>query len=78
MNITKYAAAVSLLSLAVGAASARAQTNNAPSVELEAISAMAGIGGGSGDGQLHLPNLGTNCDYPFTIGGFGAGVQVNV
>jgi len=78
MNIIKYAAAVSLLALAAGAASARAQTNNAPWVELEATSVMAGVGGGSGDGQLHLPNLGTNCDYPFTIGGFGAGVHVGV
>jgi outer membrane protein OmpA-like peptidoglycan-associated protein len=78
MNIANYAAAVSLLSLAVGATPARAQTNNAPWVELEAISVMAGVGGGSGDGQLHLPNLGTNCDYPFTIGGFGAGIKVGV
>jgi outer membrane protein OmpA-like peptidoglycan-associated protein len=39
---------------------------------------MIGIGGQGGDGQLHLPNLGTNCAYPFTISGFGAGVQVGV
>ena len=53
MNLTKYAAAVSLLSLAVGAAPARAQTNNAPWVELEGFSVMAGIGGEGGDGELH-------------------------
>jgi hypothetical protein len=78
MNIAKHAAPVSLLALAVGATSARAQTNNAPWVELEATSVMAGVGEGSGDGQLHLPNLGTNCDYPFAISGFGAGVHVGV
>ncbi|MGC2201093.1 MAG: OmpA family protein [Stellaceae bacterium] len=39
---------------------------------------MAGVGGQGGDGQLHLPNLGTNCDYPFKVSGFGAGLQVNV
>ena len=25
-----------------------------------------------------LPNLGTNCDYPFKVSGFGAGVKVGV
>jgi outer membrane protein OmpA-like peptidoglycan-associated protein len=39
---------------------------------------MVGIGGQGGDGQLFLPNLGTNCVYPFSISGFGAGVQVGV
>ena len=39
---------------------------------------MAGVGGQSGDGQLHLPNLGTNCDYPFKVSGFGAGIKVGV
>ena len=78
MNLTRYAAAALLSSLAVGAAPARAQTNDAPWVELETISVMAGVGGQSGDGQLHLPNLGTNCDYPFKVSGFGAGLQVNV
>ena len=77
MNFTKYAAAALLSFIAVGAAPAYAQTNN-PWVELEAFLAMAGIGGGSGDGQLHLPNLGTNCAYPFTVSGFGAGVKVGV
>ena len=77
MNLTKYAAAVSLLSLAVGAAPTHAQTDNQP-LELEAISVMAGVGGGSGDGQLQLPNLGTNCIWPFSVSGFGVGVKVNV
>jgi outer membrane protein OmpA-like peptidoglycan-associated protein len=39
---------------------------------------MAGIGGQSGDGQLNLPNLGTNCVYPFKVTGFGGGIQVGV
>lgn len=37
-----------------------------------------GIGGQSGDGVLRLPNLGTNCEYPFKVCGFGAGVHVGV
>lgn len=77
MKLTKYAVAALLSSVAVGAAPAYAQTNN-PWVEVEAFLAMAGVGGGSGDGQLHLPNLGTNCDYPFKVTGFGAGVKVGV
>jgi outer membrane protein OmpA-like peptidoglycan-associated protein len=39
---------------------------------------MVGIGGQGGDGQLFLPNLGTNCVYPFNISGFGAGIQVGI
>jgi outer membrane protein OmpA-like peptidoglycan-associated protein len=39
---------------------------------------MLGIGGGSGEGQLSLPNLGNNCSYPFTVSGFGAGIQVGI
>jgi hypothetical protein len=39
---------------------------------------MVGIGGQKGDGQLNLPNLGSNCVYPFKVGGFGAGIQVGV
>jgi outer membrane immunogenic protein len=69
--------------LALGAApSAIAQTPPAataePWVQLQATSAMLGIGGGSGEGQLTLPNLGTNCVYPFTVSGFGVGIQVGI
>jgi hypothetical protein len=39
---------------------------------------MVGIGGQGGDGQLFLPNLGTNCVYSFNISGFGGGLQVGV
>jgi outer membrane protein OmpA-like peptidoglycan-associated protein len=69
--------AVSLLAIA-GGAPAIAQTQNLPWVQMETMSVNAGIGGQSGDGLLHLPNLGTNCSYPFTVSGFGAGIQVGV
>jgi outer membrane protein OmpA-like peptidoglycan-associated protein len=78
MNHTKYAAAALLSSVAVGAIPASAQTSNTPWVELEAMSVMAGVGGEGGDGQLHLPNLGTNCAYPFKVSGFGVGPMVGV
>jgi len=69
--------AVSLLAIA-GGAPAIAQTQNLPWVQMETMSVNAGIGGQAGDGLLHLPNLGTNCSYPFTVSGFGAGIQVGV
>src|SRR5947208_8800594 len=69
--------AVSLLAIA-GGAPAIAQTQNLPWVQMESTSVNLGIGGQSGDGLLHLPNLGTNCSYPFSVGGFGAGIQVGV
>jgi outer membrane protein OmpA-like peptidoglycan-associated protein len=55
-----------------------AQTPTGPYVEMETTSVNAGLGGQSGDGMLRLPNLGTNCAYPFKISGFGAGVQVGI
>ena len=45
---------------------------------MESTSVMVGIGGQKGDGQLNLPNLGSNCVYPFKVSGFGAGIQVGV
>ena len=83
MNSARYTAAALFLSLAVGAAPASAQTKDTPWkdtpwVEIETISVMAGVGGQNGEGQLNLPNLGTNCVYPFTVSGFGAGLQVGV
>jgi len=78
MNPAKYIAAALLLSLFVGATPASAQTKDTPWVEIETISVMAGVGGQNGDGQLNLPNLGTNCVHPFTVSGFGAGLQVGV
>ena len=55
-----------------------AQTPNFPWVEMESTSVNLGIGGQSGDGILRLPNLGTNCSYPFKVSGFGAGIHVGV
>jgi outer membrane protein OmpA-like peptidoglycan-associated protein len=49
-----------------------------PWAQVEATSAMIGLGGQSGDGQLTLPNLGSNCVYPFKVSGFGAGIQVGI
>jgi outer membrane protein OmpA-like peptidoglycan-associated protein len=49
-----------------------------PWAEIETTSVMIGVGGQSGDGRLNMPNLGTNCAYPFRVSGFGAGIQVNI
>src|SRR3984957_2287533 len=76
MNLAKYGTAALLFSCATGA-SALAQTKG-PWAQIETTSAMVGIGGQSGDGQLSLPNLGTNCVYPFKVSGFGAGIQVGI
>jgi outer membrane protein OmpA-like peptidoglycan-associated protein len=78
MNFTKCSAAMLLVFLVTGPAPSKAQTNDAPWVQIEATSVMVGIGGQGGDGQLYLPNLGTNCAYSFNVSGFGAGIQVGV
>ena len=78
MSFTKWSAAALLMYLATGPTPSNAQTNDGPSVQIESTSFMVGIGGQGGDGQLFLPNLGTNCVYPFNITGFGAGIQVGV
>jgi hypothetical protein len=78
MTLTKCSAAALLLCLAGGTAPCFAQTNDGPWVQIESTLFMVGIGGQGGDGQLHLPNLGTNCIYPFNISGIGAGIQVGV
>jgi hypothetical protein len=55
-------AAAFVLSLATAAMPAMAQSGgNDPWAQMETTSAMVGLGGQSGDGQLTLPNLGTNC-----------------
>lgn len=64
--------------LTAGGAPIWAQSDNGPSVEIETTSVVIGVGGQSGDGLLNLPNLGTNCAYPFKVSGFGAGIQVAV
>ena|ERR1051326_3089886 len=78
MQPFKYLPAFASLLAIAGAAPAIAQTQNLPWVQMETMSVNAGIGGQTGDGLLHLPNLGTNCSYPFTVSGFGAGIQVGV
>lgn len=83
MNFSRYVALAGSFALALAqAAPVAAQTpgesQNMPWVEIESTSVMLGVGGQSGDGVLRLPNLGTNCAYPFTVGGFGAGIQVGV
>ena len=57
---------VKFLPLAAGLAfaiasntAALAQAQNGPWVQMESMSFNLGLGGQSGDGMLHLPNLGT-------------------
>ena len=71
------AASLSIVALAM-AVPASAQAPNFPYVQMETTSVNVGVGGQSGDGILRLPNLGTNCEYPFRVNGFGAGVHVGV
>ncbi len=78
MKRLPYRAAATAFALSfVTMASALAQTPQ-PWVQMQTTSAMIGIGGGSGEGQLTLQNLGTNCIYPFKVSGFGAGIQVGI
>lgn len=79
MSSSKYLAVSASVMLAIAVASpAVAQSDNMPWVQMESTSVMLGLGGQSGDGLLNLPNLGTNCVYPFKVDGFGAGIQVSV
>lgn len=79
MCIAKYTQITAALALALAAiAPATAATEATPWAQMETASLMVGIGGQSGDGVLNLPNLGTNCTYPFTIAGFGVGPHVGV
>src|SRR5690348_9376210 len=66
-----------ILALA-GGASAIAQEPNYPWVEMDSTSIGLGLAGQTGEGVLHLPNLGTNCTYPFRVSGFGGGLQAGV
>jgi outer membrane protein OmpA-like peptidoglycan-associated protein len=78
MNFRRSATAAFALSL-TAAAPAMAQSGVAePWAQIQTTSAMIGLGGQSGEGQLSLPNLGTNCVYPFKVSGFGAGIQVGI
>jgi outer membrane protein OmpA-like peptidoglycan-associated protein len=80
MNFSKRAPLTAALALSLAAA-VPAGAQNAPTgpwVQMQTTSTMIGIGGQSGEGQLTLPNLGTNCVYPFTVSGFGVGIQVGI
>jgi outer membrane protein OmpA-like peptidoglycan-associated protein len=79
MSWRKCCTAAAILCLAAGLTPCNAQQMyDGPWVQIEATSFMIGIGGQGGDGQLYLPNLGSNCSHPFGISGFGAGIQVGV
>jgi outer membrane protein OmpA-like peptidoglycan-associated protein len=79
MHSFKYGPKSGAFVLAFAAACpAFAQTPSAPWVQIESTSVNVGIGGQSGEGVLNLPNLGTNCAYPFKVSGFGAGIQVGI
>jgi outer membrane protein OmpA-like peptidoglycan-associated protein len=78
MHPARYAAAVVLGSLAAGVPAMAQVANDGPWAQIETTSAIVGFGGQSGDGQLTLPNLGTNCVYPFKVSGFGVGIQVGI
>ena len=84
MRIPTFAPALgSLLAALACSPAALAQTAAGgapamPTIEMQSTSASVGIGGQSGRGVLHLPNLGTNCSYPFTVSGFGAGIQLGI
>jgi len=78
MGVRSYLLVSASLLLAAAATPSLAQTPNAPWVQMETTGASLGLGGQSGEGLLHLPNLGTNCTYPFKVQGFGGGLQVGV
>jgi outer membrane protein OmpA-like peptidoglycan-associated protein len=78
MNALKTTTSIAVIALSLAAAMPAMAQQAEPWAQVEATSAMIGIGGGSGDGQLTLPNLGTNCVYPFKVSGFGAGIQVGI
>jgi outer membrane protein OmpA-like peptidoglycan-associated protein len=78
MRLAKCTTAAFLMSFAAAATAVAQSAGNGPWVQMQTSSAMIGIGGQSGDGQLSLPNLGTNCVYPFKVSGFGAGIQVGI
>src|SRR5579872_5737974 len=79
MRLSNYLPTSAALVMVLAATGpAVSQTPNFPWIEMESTSVNVGVGGQSGDGVLRLPNLGTNCEYPFKVSGFGAGVQLGV
>lgn len=77
MNPRKILSSTAIIALTI-AMPAVAQNAAQPWAQVQATSAMIGLGGASGEGQLTLPNLGSNCVYPFQVSGFGAGIQVGI
>src|SRR5215469_13792196 len=77
MKIFQYSAAAVAIALSL-ATPAPAQAPPDGWVQVQATSAMLGIGGASGEGQLTLPMLGSNCVFPFKASGFGVGIQVGI
>jgi outer membrane protein OmpA-like peptidoglycan-associated protein len=77
MRAQRFMPIVAALAVLCPAFTAVAQ-DQLPSIEMTSSSVNVGIGGQSGSGVLRLPNLGTNCAYPFTVSGFGAGIRVGV
>ena len=77
-NYKSLAFSVSVILAAAGGGSAFAQEPNYPWVEMDSTSIGLGLAGQFGEGVLHLPNLGTNCAYPFRVSGFGGGLQAGV
>ena len=79
MRVSKYTPILASLSLTFASGTpAVAQVHNMPRIEMQSTSINLGVGGQSGNGILQLPNLGTNCAYPFKVDSIGAGPQFGV
>src|ERR1051326_7683685 len=79
MNATRFLPITAgILLAAASAAPAFAQSPTFPYVQMETTSVNVGVGGQSGEGVLRLPHLGTNCEYPLRVSGFGAGIHVGI
>jgi len=77
-TLKSLALSASVIVALAGGTSAIAQAPNFPWIELETTSAALGLVGQSGDGVLHMPNLGANCTYSVKVSGFGGGIQAGV
>jgi outer membrane protein OmpA-like peptidoglycan-associated protein len=78
MKVLQHTAAAAAVALSLAAAVPAVAQMPDGWAQVQATSAMLGIGGASGEGQLTLPMLGSNCVYPFKVSGFGAGIQVGI
>jgi outer membrane protein OmpA-like peptidoglycan-associated protein len=75
LKIASISAAALILATAVPTS---AQNAPEPWAQVETTSAIVGLGGQSGEGQLTMSNLGSNCVYPFKVSGFGADIKVGI